>query len=416
MSRPHILISAYALSPSLGSEHGIAWNFISGLSGDFRLTVLYGTSGSRIGVPLSLNAQQLTELSSDTRLIYIKPNKITKILDFMNHKVSSLFFPFAVNQYQKLVLKKATLIIEKDPVVICHQLNPIGYRHPGFLYKLPVSFVWGPIGGMSNLDQSLLENFSGPERRRQVIRNWSNWYFLQHSQAVRDAFLSANQLISATNTDSKKIQIYFGRSSEVIRENAVRITRPARKTGIPVKFIFCGTINQAKALELVLDSLALLPSNLKWELHIVGDGPERSRLFSKADTLKLSAKLTWYGHVCRNKSNQIMNDCDFLLMPSYMDSNPTVLFEAFESGVPALCLNQYGARDILDERYGILLEVEERSVMQKKMAEVLEGLLVNAPESIDTLKENLAECRISLSWQENITKVRNIYLSVINAF
>ncbi len=47
--RRRVLVCAYAISPYLGSEYGMAWNFVSGLSEHYDLTVLYGTSGGRMG-------------------------------------------------------------------------------------------------------------------------------------------------------------------------------------------------------------------------------------------------------------------------------------------------------------------------------------------------------------------------------
>lgn len=413
--RPHVLISAYALSPTLGSEYGVAWNFITRLSRDFRLTVLYGTGGSRMGVPLMLTDQNLAELELDTKIIQIKPNAFTRFLDLLNHKVTNFFFPFALSQYQRTVLSTAANIIKHDPVAICHQLNPIGYRQPGLLHRLSAPFVWGPIGGMSDLHPALLEAFTGAERRRQIIRNWSNWFFLRYSSSVREAFLSASELMAATNGDSEHIRTYFMKSSAVVRENAVRITRTPRKTTTPVRFVFCGTINQAKGLELVIDSLSLLSKALNWELHVIGEGPERKRLEDKSRALQISSSIIWYGQVSRNVSNDIMNNCDILLMPSYMDSNPTVLLEAFECGIPAVCLNQHGAGDLLDEKCGVLIEIDNQLNMQKNLACSLTMLLENAPQSIDSLKSNVIERRNLLYWEENICKVRDIYNRLIYA-
>ena len=45
----HILVLAYAISPTRGSEYSVAWNYVTRMSKYHKLTVLYGCSGSHIG-------------------------------------------------------------------------------------------------------------------------------------------------------------------------------------------------------------------------------------------------------------------------------------------------------------------------------------------------------------------------------
>jgi len=45
----NILILAYLLSPSKGSEYSVAWNYVTHMSKKNNLTVLYGASGNQMG-------------------------------------------------------------------------------------------------------------------------------------------------------------------------------------------------------------------------------------------------------------------------------------------------------------------------------------------------------------------------------
>ena len=45
----NILVLAYQLSPTKGSEYSLAWNYVTRMSKYNRLTVLYGVSGTRLG-------------------------------------------------------------------------------------------------------------------------------------------------------------------------------------------------------------------------------------------------------------------------------------------------------------------------------------------------------------------------------
>ena len=48
--KKHILVLAYMLSPYKGSEFSVAWNYVTEMSKDNNLTVLYGISGKHMGV------------------------------------------------------------------------------------------------------------------------------------------------------------------------------------------------------------------------------------------------------------------------------------------------------------------------------------------------------------------------------
>ena len=45
----NILVLAYQLSPTKGSEYSVAWNYVIRMSKYNRLTVLYGASGEHLG-------------------------------------------------------------------------------------------------------------------------------------------------------------------------------------------------------------------------------------------------------------------------------------------------------------------------------------------------------------------------------
>ncbi len=47
---------------------------------------------------------------------------------------------------------RAALDLHRDrPFDLAHQLNITGYREPGYLWKLPIPFVWGPVGGAADI-------------------------------------------------------------------------------------------------------------------------------------------------------------------------------------------------------------------------------------------------------------------------
>ena len=50
------------------------------------------------------------------------------------------------------------IIIQQHHIDIVHQLNMIGFREPGYLWKIEDKlFVWGPIGGLKQFPDAYMQ-------------------------------------------------------------------------------------------------------------------------------------------------------------------------------------------------------------------------------------------------------------------
>ena len=82
------------------------------------------------------------------------------------------------------------------------------------------------------------------------------------------------------------------------------------------------------------------------ELWIVGDGPEKENLYSRAK-LSLQNQITWFGTVQMSKIPNIMNQADCLVLPSKHDGWGAVASEALMLGIPVICSSSCGASSIV---------------------------------------------------------------------
>lgn len=52
-------------------------------------------------------------------------------------------------------------IVEREHVDVIHYLNPIGFKEPGYCWKIKeVPYVWGPIQGVENRPLALFPALS----------------------------------------------------------------------------------------------------------------------------------------------------------------------------------------------------------------------------------------------------------------
>lgn len=85
----------------------------------------------------------------------------------------------------------------------------------------------------------------------------------------------------------------------------------------------------------------------QFELHIIGDGPDLSKL--KATLLKING-LSCYFHGWMKEPWLQAYDADLLVIPSRFEGVPLVMLEALELGVPIIASKIDGMLDYLDEK------------------------------------------------------------------
>lgn len=414
VSKKNILISAYAISPYLGSEYGVGWNFVTRLSTFYDVTVLYGTSGDRMGN----NAEMVDYIemngSAGVNYVYVRPNSMVLLLDWLNRKVNPIFFAYAYSFWQRQVLVTAKALTKSGKYDLVHHLNTIGFRQPGFLWKLKIPFVWGPVGGSSNLNKIFFPLLGKASYFRHVIRNLSNLYFLGYSSRIIKATRTASAIFCATKADRDNFRKFLNVECPVIRENSI-INRASsiKKASSHFNFVWAGSVDERKALNLLIQSLAILNRKGAWTLHVVGDGPTKADCMAMSQALGVAKQIVWHGSVKREQVLEIMRDADVHVITSLMDSNPTVLLEAFEMCMPTIALNHFGMGDLIDAEIGFKIEITTLDEILRKLAEYLAYCLDN-PDVVNGMKSRILERQGEFHWDVTIQKTREIYERVLS--
>ena len=408
-----ILISAYAISPHLGSEYGVGWNFVTRLSDFYHITVLYGTSGGRMGNNMEMEEYIENNKCSEIEYVHVKPNFIVYFLDWMNRKINPIFFSYSYMLWQRQVLAMAEKLNNNNNYDLVHHLNTIGFRQPGLLWKMKIPFVWGPVGGSSNLNKIFFPSQGRANYVRHIIRNYSNWYFLKFSARVRNASRVASAIFCATRADQENFKKYLKIDCSVIRENSIiNYASGIKKTGSVVKFVWVGSVDDRKALHFLLNALAKLRYQTGWILHVVGDGPSKQRCMDMGQKLGLSDKIIWHGSVERKAVLEIMREADVHVITSIMDSNPTVLLEALEMCIPTIAFDHFGMRDLIESDIGFKIKITTLSDIVEKLSESID-FCISHHDVLDRMKYRILEKQNELHWDITIEKVRELYERVL---
>ncbi len=138
------------------------------------------------------------------------------------YHLSYYSFYFAYKQWEKeayKVITKSSIIANID---LIHFVGPVGYREPGYLWKLPKPYIWGPIGGFENINWNLLIHLKG-NRLRLLFRNIINPIQYYTNIRVRKAMKNANVVIACTHGNVNKIRKVYGKEVLYLPENGIKL-------------------------------------------------------------------------------------------------------------------------------------------------------------------------------------------------
>jgi len=138
--------------------------------------------------------------------------------------------------------------------------------------------------------------------------------------------------------------------TELLEGGLPRLPSP----GKPVNFITVAMLRPEKDHRFILSALALLPSRLDWQWHLVGDGQEKSSILRKAKSLGIAQRVQFHGQ--QNNPVPFLRNAHLALLGSRFESYPNFLLEAQAAGLPVVTTNAGGAKEtLLDNQSGYVI-------------------------------------------------------------
>lgn len=108
-----------------------------------------------------------------------------------------------------------------------------------------------------------------------------------------------------------------------------------------------GRLDEVKCLDHIIDALCM-PKMERAVLHIVGKGPDRSRLEKLARDCNVQDRIEFYGVVDDAKVAAMAAGCDVFVLPSRQEGMPAVLIEMLLYGMPVVSSDIPGSQAILE--------------------------------------------------------------------
>jgi len=404
----NVLINAYAVSPNWGSEQGMGWNWVVNIARYCNVVVI--TEGEwRKEIEMVLPS---LEQRDNIHFFYIP---VSERVRSMCWNQGDWRFYFYYRKWQKRALNLAQSIIGQEHIDVIHQLNMVGFREPGYLWKIKnIPYFWGPLCGMEMTSLRMMGGESLSHKLFQLTKNFFNYLQIHCSIRVRKAVSRSSFLIAATKSTYQVLSDTFGRNNVVfINETGTEIGDYCCKTrnydGEVLELLWIGRFTDTKKLDLALSTIALLKEE-QVHLSIAGTGNETQmeRYHLLSEKLGINNMVTWLGKVPHEEIRHLMKTSDLLFFTSILEATSTVVPEAISNNLPILCFNICGFGPLVKDRVGETVEISTPSRSITQFAEIIKRLnhnrklLIKYSAACDKYKREL-------SWQWKAEKLSELY-------
>lgn len=408
-----VLINAYACSPGIGSEPGMAWNWVKNLAKFCELYIITeGEFRERIEAVVPT-----LEQGGNMHFYY---NPVSDEIRKMCWNQGDWRFYKYYRQWQWKTYLMAKDICETEKIDVLHQLNMIGFREPGYLWKLSkengVPFVWGPIGGLKQFPTAYLKGSGLKMQLFMRLKNFLNIWQLKHEKRVDEALKTAKLLISSIPDSYRALKKYKGLESMVIPETGCFLSDDIstdRFDDEEFHIMWVGKFDFRKQLPLALQAVALA-KNPKLKLDVYGSGSVGQVEMAKrmGEELGISQQVIWHGNQKNDVIMEAMRKAQLFFFTSVNEDTSTVVLEAVSNRLPVVCFNACGMSAVIDDSVGRKIALSHPSQSAHDFARILNELEGNRA-LLKHLSENCKQRQMDLSWEVKARKIVEEYERII---
>ena len=408
-----VLINAYACSPGMGSEPGMAWNWVKNLA---KFCELYIITEGEFWEKIEAAVPTL-EQGGNMHFYY---NPVSDEIRKMCWNQGDWRFYKYYRQWQWKTYLMAKDICKVEKMDVLHQLNMIGFREPGYLWKLSkengVPFVWGPIGGLKQFPTAYLKEAGLKMQLFMRLKNFLNIWQLKHEKRVDEALKTAKLLISSIPDSYRALKKYKGLESIVIPETGCFLSEDISTSRFDTEefhIMWVGKFDFRKQLPLALQAVALA-KNPKLKLDVYGSGSVGQVEMAKrmGEELGISQQVIWYGNQKNDVVMEAMRKAQLFFFTSVNEDTSTVVLEAVSNRLPVVCFDACGMSAVIDASVGRKIALSQPSQSAHDFARILNELEGNRA-LLKQLSENCRQRQMELSWEVKARKVVEEYKRIV---
>jgi Glycosyl transferases group 1 len=375
-----LLISAYSCAPHRGSEDGVGWNWI--------------TEAHRLGHTVWAlvsphNEDSIAKACTESPDLAGINWSFPKFPGWPRRQAAEAKWDRTYNLlWQAVAVNVARNLHAKVRFDAVHHLTWGGVRAPTFLGSLGVPLIVGPLGGGETSPRLLREEFHFKARLTETIRDLSNMT-ITLNPLVRCGLNDASVIFVKTPETLRLLSPAMQKKTVQFIEVGLRGPQPPTpdRRGNPLRLLFAGRLLYWKGAHIAIRAFAEVARRLPdVRLTIVGKGEEQFRLKAAAARHNLGSKIDFIPWLPQQELFGLYRSHDLFVFPSLHDSSGGVVFEALWFGLPVVCLDIGGPKQIVTSDAGIVISTAGRNTAQvaAAMADEIFDVL-NSPSRLSAL-------------------------------
>ena len=175
-----------------------------------------------------------------------------------------------------------------------------------------------------------------------------------------------------------------------------------------------GRLVPYKGADILLEAVAEFLRSGQLELHIIGDGPQKSLLEAMVDRLGIGNSVRFEGWVPHIEIQNRLRLCDVLILPSVREFGGAVVVEAMALGVAPIVADYGGPSELVDEKTGIRVPFSDRQSLVIGIKEAI-GDAIRYPHMLDKLgAAGREKVQTKLTWDAKAEQIAAVYDAVLN--
>jgi glycosyltransferase involved in cell wall biosynthesis len=397
-----ILLSSYWCSADHGSEQGVGWNFTEQLALQGHEVIVI-TQEAKSAVEQKYSKEAYPNIS----FIYFSiPLPLKKLIFRGTGPLAHLHYSIW-QVYAYFFLKKYLRHTEID---IIHHITLGVFRTPVFLGLLGKPFIFGPVGGGEASTPQLQANLPARFKRLEKLRHLVNLVVL-FNPLCWIPFRDARLVLLKTSDNLKYIPKRYHHKCRVSLEIGISSTiiesaKPVQPHTQGFKILFAGRLEYWKGVHLAIKTYAkVLKRFPDVTFSIIGSGTDESWIKQVATQEAVIDKINWLPRVPQKTLFDMYGQYDILLFPSLHDSSGGVVIEALAHGLPVVCLDLGGPKEIVDESCGSIVPTHgfSETEVTNKLADAVSLLIVD-PERLAIMRNNALEKAKNFTWDQVVAR------------
>ena len=379
-----ILISAYGCEPDKGSEQGVGWHWMLEMAKTEELWVITRRNNQKF-----IERAFPHELSKHVHFIYYD---LPQIFSWFKRKEKGFYLYYSLWQYG--AYRYAKRLATKINFNYCQHLTFGNMWMPMLMHKLPIPFIWGPIGGGESVPYNLISTLHWKGRFTQYAR-----YILIRFATMNPVFMgptrAAKAILVRTEDSKKVIPKKFSHKVHLVSETGMsdeqlQLYKPGEtdEFSADIQLICTGRLIALKNIAMAIRVFSLVRKirrNIR--LTIVGDGPLRTQLMEEAHKYDEFERIQFVSFETRDEVIDALQKSDIFFFPSLKEGGAWSLMEAMTVGLPVVCVDTSGMHTITNEDCAIRIPPTTQDEMTQRMVEAI-TLLVDSSELRKRMGEN----------------------------